>query len=224
MQLRRAIAAAVLVALSLSGCRFFESDADRRANAEAEAASRAYGARLAELDHLAREVALYHGCQFLVPICPSSLTETGEGIAAGSYAMTGGTSSVFWIIVIIKLMAAGSLFAAFAVAFSLLYKRLVMPSAKKLAEAQETIALANQKAEELTQEAIDNAARINEKAATTLQNTQATTKGLLDQKKRIEADLTALAAALDAGKSQLLTLQEEIKQAQDEKDLMRGFD
>jgi len=226
MQPHRAITAAALVALSLSltGCDAFKSESDRLATAEAEAAGHAYGERQAEIDHLAREVALYKACQFLVPVCPSSLTEEGERIAVGSYAMTGGTSSFFWLIVIIKLIAAGSLFAAFAVAFTVLYKRLVMPSAKKLAEAQETIASAERKAAELIQEAIKNAARINENATTELQNIKASTQALLNQKKHLAADLKVLSATHATEEEKLQKIREEIDLTKAEKDLMRGFD
>jgi len=223
VQLRRTIAAA-LVIFSLSGCDSFKNDSERLATAEAEAAGRAYGERTAEIEALAREAAVYQGCEWLIPICPASITDPGKRIVDGGYAMSGGTSSYFWIIVVLKFLAVGAGLAVFLATLASLYYRWLQPGAKKLAEAKEVIASSHQQAAEITKTATTNAARIDEEAARAHQDLLDGTKALLDQKKRLEADLETLRAHREADTRKLQKVREEIKLAQAEKDLMRGFD
>jgi len=223
MQPRRAITAALIV-LSLSGCDAFRSEADLIAARAAEEHSRAQGIRQAEFDAMAREIAVYQGCEWGIPMCPDSITDAGRWAVSQGYAVSGATSSYFWIIIILKSLAFGAGVAAFLATLGRLYYRWVLPSAKQLSEAKEVISSAHRQSVEIIKTANANASKINEEAARTHQVLLDGAKVLLSQKKRLEADLNALRTDRETESTKLQQLQEEIKLAKAEKDLMRGFD
>jgi len=190
-------AALLFLALILAGCNrsdssFYEVQRLR------EALQKQEGTRRAELEAMATNAAIAEACDFLVPLCPASVTTPGhDAIRLG---ITGGASWIFWGAVLAKLAALGALLgAAFGVA-RLHWLKLGKPARREIEKANNLIDQAEQRAREATREAI-RLDHKNEQAQLQLEQLQLqleqltqevdSHKARLDETKTLQAALNA---------------------------------
>lgn len=138
-----------LIALTLTGCgdaaQLAElADENRRLRQELQEAATALDERWVErqtdLAYWRHEATIAAACDYLIPICPGSMTAPGrEAIANGAY---GGGGALFWGLVAAKLAALGAGLGALWLALHLGFLHLVAPRREALDDARATIAAA----------------------------------------------------------------------------------
>lgn len=124
----------ILAALVLSGCDTeARREAERRAALLQQQLEQQYGSRKADIEELNRQADLAQACDYVIPICPSSMTEPGyEAIAAG---FAGGTW-VFWALVLVKVVVLASAMTAVLVTAWWGTVLLIEPAHEKVEEAK----------------------------------------------------------------------------------------
>jgi hypothetical protein len=144
------------------------------------------------LEVMQKEAAVAQACAWVVDICPKSLTAPGqEAIKSG---ISGGSSTLFWMIVIAKTLAAGTILGSTIAAFRLIQLRIIAPTRQSIEHHQTMIASAKKEAEEILNEA-------REKADSELANAFATTKDIhnrADQAKKYAGELEERVIELEA--------------------------
>lgn len=140
----------VLIALALTGCGDAAqlADENRRLRKELQEAATAlderWVERQADLAYWRREATIAAACDYLIPLCPASMTAPGhEAIANGEY---GGGGTLFWGLVAAKLAALGAGLGALWLALHIGFLLLIAPRREALREAQATIAAAEARA------------------------------------------------------------------------------
>lgn len=89
--------------------------------------------RKAELDYLEGQAGLVLGCDFLVPLCPGSVTKVGR--QAQTEGIGGGSSLNFWGLVLLKLVAVGGFFIGAIGAIVLLWLQVGKPKSEEVKQA-----------------------------------------------------------------------------------------
>ena len=188
----------ILALVALTGCQ----DAERlqaENNMLRQQLAEQTGKRQAEMEHLERQASIAAGCDWLIPLCPSNVTDEGrKALAAG----VGGGGPWFWAAALLKLASLG-VFLGIAIGLSrYLIATLAAPATAEADAARKTIQDAEGKAFHATQRAA-KATQEAEAAQMALEATQealAQAKIDLAQAKTETESVKAVKAALNAFK------------------------
>lgn len=108
--MRMRYAVACIFALLLTGCDSYESQRVTALRAEIKELEsmirRDEAERRAELDYWMQQVAFAAACDYVIPVCPASITEAGR-----SMSHFGPGPKLFWLLVTMKFFAFGALIA-----------------------------------------------------------------------------------------------------------------
>jgi predicted nucleic acid-binding Zn-ribbon protein len=169
-----------------------------------------YVSKKAEIDSLETAAAIYQTCNYLIPICPPSMTEKGKEAIKNGY---GGGIETFWYWLILKLAALGALLGTFAAFFHFLSLRWVKPEEQQISKAHKLIETAENQVKSLQYQAD----KIKE-----------VIRGLEQDQKAARLKLDEIFEAIDNKKVELKELETEIKQKQEQiqtiKDAKAAFD
>lgn len=189
----------VLVGL-LAGCDAGQLHAENK-NLRQQLAQQA-GKHQAELDFLEQQASIAAGCDWLFPLCPASIVETGHRAQAEGFG--GGNAFPFWLAFIGKLLAIGGFLGGLGGISAWLWIRLGRPESEKLARAERMV----KEADELAKAAQVRAAQEGAKLAQLHGETREAQTALDKIKTKIEAshrkleaekkDLESTKAARDA--------------------------
>lgn len=146
-------------AILLTGCCTQELEKITRLERQLLAAENAIanerGKREAELEESERRAAIAQACEYLISGCPADMVEPGLAeIAAGA---TGG-GIYFWVLVILKFLALGSMSGGVLMGAAAVWASATRPALAKKAAAEKLIAEAQQSAEALRAQAQAQAA------------------------------------------------------------------
>ena len=159
------------------------------------------GKRQAELEFMEKQAGIAAGCDWLIALCPASVTAPGRKAQAEGFG--GGNSFSFWLAFVGKCMAVGVFMASLAGVIAWLWVRLGRPEAEAVAKAEALVEQAGEltrAAQEQVVQAEGTAVRLNRAN----EEAQVALKHLLDQ-------LAAGRTALEVQKKEA----EAIKVAQD---------
>ncbi len=98
-----------------------------------------------EVAYLERQASLAAGCDYFLPLCPSTITEVGLQAQAAGYG--GGTSWPFWVALLGKLSGIGALLGALLGAQGAVWAKWGQPNAEAVAQAAKVIATAEARAD-----------------------------------------------------------------------------
>ena len=104
----------------------------------------------AKIESFEKNAAIYQACNFLIDICPSTMTSPGK--EAIKYGFGGGVET-FWYLLILKFAAFGALFGAFATSLHFLSLRFIKPEEQKIFEAHKLIETAENQVKSLQDQA-----------------------------------------------------------------------
>ncbi len=93
--------------------------------------------RRAELEYLERQASIAAGCDFMIQICPDSVTKPGR--AAQQSGLGGGSDWPFWLAVVGKMAALGAAVGSMISAARLVWVRFGQPSAAEIESARQMI-------------------------------------------------------------------------------------
>lgn len=132
MATARVLIAATLAAL-LAGCApdTAQLEADNRALQTEVAKLRQQvaedaGTRFAEMSYYEHQASIAAGCDWLLPLCPAAVANTGRQAQAAGYG--GGADWPFWLAVVLKLIGIGALSGALLGTLSWAWYRHAMPA------------------------------------------------------------------------------------------------
>jgi hypothetical protein len=129
--------------LALTGCGDAAklADENRRLREELKKASTALDERWMEshanLAHWRREATIAAACDYLIPICPESMTAPGH--TAMQQGVYGGGGMLFWGLVSAKFAPMGAVLAALWLTLHIGFLRLIKPARKEIEEARAMI-------------------------------------------------------------------------------------
>lgn len=137
----------VFLVLFLGGCG--DAETLKQQNVELKAALRwaqselafKEAERAAELVSIDRQVSIAAACDWLIPLCPRSITDAGHNAMEQGY---GGGGFWFWFIVIVKSILLAAPCGATVAGFTWVSLRAVRPEANSLREANRIVANAQQ--------------------------------------------------------------------------------
>ena len=112
--------------------------------AMAQKQAAAFGERQALLEYGERQAAIAAGCDWLVPICPASVTDAGHQAQSKGYG--GGGSGWYWAIALGKLLALGAILGSAAAAAAWGWVRHAAPARDAVAAARRDIETAEARA------------------------------------------------------------------------------
>jgi cell division protein FtsB len=159
---------------------------------------RNYVSKKAEIESFEKDAAIYQACNYLIPICPPSMTERGkEAIKIGF----GGGIETFWYLLILKFAALGALIGAFATSLHFLSLRFIKPEEQKILEAHELITTAEEQVKSLQNRADEIEADI---------------RGLEHDQKEAKLKLDDTFEAIDYQENELKKLETKIKQKKEQ--------
>lgn len=169
--------------------------------------------RKAELDYLESQAGLVLGCDFLVPLCPDSLTKVGR--QAQAEGIGGGNSLNFWWLVLLKLGAVGVAFGGAIGATYASWVQVGKPKSEEVRQAHALVQEAEARADAAEAKAVlaeewaesqqtkaKKLAELNAAASTKLKTTHLKIQGVQASLKRAEAAFVAkkrMTAALSDG-------------------------
>jgi chromosome segregation ATPase len=159
---------------------------------------RNYVSKKAEIDSLETAAAIYQACNYLIPICPSSMTEKGKEAIKNGF---GGGIETFWYWLILKFAALGALIGAFTTFFHFLSLRWVKPEEQKISKAHKLIETAENQVKSLQ----GRADEIKE-----------VIRGLEHDQKAARLKLDEIFEAIDNKKVELKELETRIEQKQEQ--------
>ena len=140
-----------LIALALTGCGDAAqlADENRQLRKELQEAATAlderWVERQADLAYWRHEATIAAACDYLIPLCPESMTAPGhEAIANGAY---GGGGAEFWWLVTLKFVAIGAGLSALWLSLEIGFLYLIAPRREALDDARATIARAERQAD-----------------------------------------------------------------------------
>ena len=139
--------------------------------------------RSAELVYQERQAALAAACDWVVPVCPDRITKPGRQAQAEGFG--GGGDFLFWTIVLLKVLIAGTGVGAFSIVIILASDSLLRPSRVR-----------TQAAHKLVQQARADALRLTSTAQREL---LATNQAVCDARE----ELSNLQAAIEAAQEEL---------------------
>lgn len=161
------------------------------------------GTRFAEMSYYEHQASIAAGCDWLLPLCPTSVTATGRQAQAAGYG--GGTDWPFWLVVVLKVLAVGGLSGALLGTLSRGWYRHTMPARaeaeaayRAIEEAQGLTAEAERRAKAAEDEEEDARHRVDAALAELIQVQHATT-----QTKREVAQATAELEGVKAARAAL---------------------
>ena len=111
------------------------------------------GKRKAELDYLESEAGFAIGCDYLVPLCPDSVTKVGQ--QAQIEGIGGGTSHRFWLWVFLKLTALGVALGSTIGTIVILWIQVGKPKADEVKQARALIQGAEARADAAQAKAVE---------------------------------------------------------------------
>lgn len=207
MEARRASLIAALVAALLTGCnedvgRLQSENASLRQKLAQQA-----GERQANLEYIEQQAGIAAGCDWLLPLCPASIVETGREFQAKGYG--GGYSAPFWLAFILKLLAAGAFLGSLGGIAAWLWVQIGRPEADAVAKAERLV----EQGDKLAKAAQQRAAQAEAKSV------------LLDKANgEAQAALDGLNQQIEAGKRELDTLNREIAATKAAQAALNAFD
>lgn len=207
-------------AILLSGCCAAEIEKIARLERQLLAAENAIanerGKREAEIAESERRAAIAQACEYLINVCPHEMVAPGLAeIAAGA---TGG-GIYFWVLVIVKFLAIGSMSGGLLMGAAAVWASATRPALEKKAAAEKIIAEAQQNAEALR-------AQARAQAAGAAQAALQAKKQLAQMQQARDAAAQALYAAeqaLEQLRAEHERLSAEVAQLQDAKRLLSGL-
>jgi hypothetical protein len=107
---------------------------------------RNYVSKKAEIESLETAAAIYQACNYLIPVCPSSMTEKGKEAIKNGY---GGGIETFWYWLILKFAALGAFIGVFTTFFHFLSLRFNRPEEQEILEAKKVIETAENEVKSL---------------------------------------------------------------------------
>lgn len=191
---------ALAVAAVLAGC----SDTEEL-ELENKKLKAAIETRAEDLRYYERQAGVAAGCDWVIKMCPASVTATGRDAQARGYG--GGSSPTFWVLVAAKLSALGCLIGSLLGALSIILTRWQAPAEEKVREAQSLIEKAQQEATEARKEAYqagkerDTALDQASKARQTLTEAQEATQKATRELKSIQEEARHAKAAFEASEA-----------------------
>lgn len=111
---------------------------------------RKHVANKAAIESLETNAAIYQACNYLIPVCPPSMTEKGKEAIKNGF---GGGIETFWYLLVLKFAAFGALFGAFATSLHFLSLRFIKPEEQKIFEAHKLIETAENQVKSLQEKA-----------------------------------------------------------------------
>jgi chromosome segregation ATPase len=159
---------------------------------------RSYVAKKAEIESLENDAAIYQACNYLIPICPSSMTEKGKEAIKNGFI---GGIETFWYLLILKFAALGALIGAFATSLHFLSLRFIKPEEQKILEAHELITTAEEQVKSLQDRADEIEADI---------------RSLEHDQKEAKLNLDETFEAIDYQENELKKLETKIKQKKEQ--------
>lgn len=200
-------------AILLTGCCAEELEKIARLEQQLLQAQKAIdrdaGRRAAEIAESERRAAIAQACEYLISACPADMVEPGLAeIAAGA---TGG-GVYFWVLVIFKFLALGSMSGGVLMGAAAVWASATRPALAKKAAAEKLIAEAQAKAQALLAQAQAQAA---DAAQAALQ-----AKKQLAQMRQAR---DAAAQALEQLRAEHERLSAEVAQMQEAKRLLSGL-
>jgi chromosome segregation ATPase len=159
---------------------------------------RNYVSKKAAIESLETDAAIYQACEYLIPVCPSSMIEKGKEANKNGF---GGGIETFWYLLILKFAALGALIGAFATSLHFLSLRFIKPEEQKILEAHELITTAEDQVKSL-----QNRADEIKKVIRGLEHSQEVAKIRLDE----------TFEAIDNKKVELKELETRIEQKQEQ--------
>jgi len=191
---------------------------------EAEAAGQSRGQRMAELEYLTKQAAVYSGCTFLINVCPDSITQKGKQAIEAGYIGGGGDSYLYWFIVIFKFLVLGLGLGSILTAVYVGWHKAMMPSRKQLFQAQNEIQTAKDKATKILHQAQQEASETLKNIEARRQTLLAETKQLTQRQAHLEREIEALNSQYSADSEKLKTLQNDLKRIALAKNAASNFD
>jgi chromosome segregation ATPase len=159
---------------------------------------RNYVSKKAEIESFENDAAIYQACNYLIPVCPPSMTEKGKEAIKNGFI---GGIETFWYLLILKFAALGALIGAFATSLHFLSLRFIKPEEQKILEAHELITTAEEQVKSLQNRADEIEADI---------------RGLEHDQKEAKLKLDDTFEAIDNKKVEIKKLETEIKQKQEQ--------
>lgn len=104
--------------------------------------------RAAELAYYERQAAIAAACDWVVPLCPPSITSPGRQAQEAGFG--GGADFLFWTIVLLKTLIAGAGAGAFSIMLILASDTLLRPSRTRTEAARKLVEQARADAQHLT--------------------------------------------------------------------------
>lgn len=222
MQARKSLIITAFI-LALAGCDN-KTQLTYEEQIEAEEAGKAYGIRMAELDYLTGQAAIYSGCSFLINVCPDSITQKGKQAIEEGYIGGGGDSYLYWFIVIFKFLVLGLGLGSVVTALYVGWHKAMMPSRRQLLQAKNEIQTAKDKATEIVHQA-------RQESSETLKSIEERRQALLAENKRLSQRKDSLANEIETLNSQyaadsekLTALQSDLKRITLAKNAASNFD
>ena len=147
--------------------------------------------RSAELVYQERQAALAAACDWVVPVCPDRITKPGRQAQAEGFG--GGGDFLFWTIVLLKVLIAGTGVGAFSITLLLGWDWLLHPSRVRTRAARKLVEQARADAQRLTSAAQRELLATNQAvcdAREELSNLQAAIEAAQEELARQEAVLS----------------------------------
>lgn len=199
--------ALAFAAILLTGCCADEwkkiERLERQLLAAENAIANEHGKREAELAESERRAAIAQACEYLISACPADMVE--PGLAEIDAGATGG-GVYFWVLVILKFLALGSMSGGVLMGAAAVWASATRPALAKKAAAEKLIAEAQAKAQALRAQAGADAAAAQQDAAKAkaqlkqLRQAQAEAQAQLEQLRAEHERLSAAVAQLQEAK------------------------
>jgi outer membrane murein-binding lipoprotein Lpp len=213
----------LLFTVLLSGCEINQRPPSAEL-LEAQSRGIAQGERLAELEYMNRQAAVYTGCTFLVNLCPESITATGRNYLENNNSGGGGDSWVYWTVVSSKFIVLGVLLGALWAAIVYGWNKLVYPARSDLQRARSEIQTANEQAEQILLNARQEAENIIRDIEKAREHVYTQVSDLEVQKARLEQQIETLTSQAEEAKNKAEMATEELNRIKLARQAAANFD
>jgi len=222
VQARKSLIIAAFI-LTLAGCDN-KSKMTYEEYVEAEAAGQSRGQRMAELEYLTKQAAVYSGCSFLINVCPDTITQKGKQAIEAGYIGGGGDSYLYWFIIIFKFLVLGLGLGSIVTALYAGWHKAMMPSRRQLLQAQNELQTAKDKATEIVHQARQESSETLKNIEARRQALLAETKKLSQKKAYLENEIETLNSQYATDSEKLTALQSDLKRITLAKNAASNFD